>query len=508
MNQPFKTILLGAALCVSTLSFWACGTAGVPSDQLSGGNVGQIRGSIVGSTGSQQDMFGYIMVLVERDTGISRVAPINEGGIFVFGNVKADMPQTLILLNSSYKISAVLSITGKVASTIRQYFVPQSSFLPRLINKGPIMRFENERGLSITNDTAADADNDGIPAGVDPNEGGGISLALKNQLKLISKPDSDGDGLVNEIDFDLDGDGIINWFDTDMDNNPPIDVFDADADDDIFVDEIDDETLKNRYTEGVEFFGVTVEQGPNETNVIETKIILQTQVREPVKKVWIDTANSLIGSACYNARRVSTVTPTDTETDTETDTDTETQTETVSCVKFDKQLKDDGQSNDQNANDGYYGQAIILGKNVKPLGNQAIFLKLDYGNEYFKWYPYVFSNVTLGNFNILYNANGYSFSRVQGSAPFGTAFTSYKWEVKIYDSNDEVKWSSGPLEASKPSVAVKSDEIQQIINAAAGDPENGVKATTLKAVGFAYSLQKIPGIPAYVVKSRPVQITN
>ena len=161
MTKLFKLILTLASLCLWTLSFIACCTAGVPSDELSGGNVGQVRGSIVASTGSQQDMFGFIMVLVERDTGISRVAPINEGGIFVFENVKADMPQTLILLNSSYKISSVLSLSGKLASTIRQYFVPQSSFLPRLIHKGPVMKFEDERGLSITNDSAADADNDG-----------------------------------------------------------------------------------------------------------------------------------------------------------------------------------------------------------------------------------------------------------------------------------------------------------------------------------------------------------
>lgn len=511
-----------------TLSFLAshlsCGSAGQSASSLAGGDLATIRGAIVSSTGSQSDMFGYVMVLMERDTGISRVAQVNSGGIFEFKHVKGDAPQTLVLLNASYKLTAVLSIRGTISQTIRQYFTPQASYLPRLIRKGPIIYFEDDETLSITSDTAADANGNGIPTALDPDEGGGLSLlsdplglapvkterkdniypsheqALVTQaLKMTaSGPDTDDDDIPNEFDFDLDGDGLINWFDIDMDNNSPIDIFDADADDDILLDSKDDETLKNEYKEGVEYFAVTVERGPNENNVTETKLILKTKIREAVEKITIDAPTALISGAQYDARQ-----PDEDDTD-----DEDPPAEEVGYVSWDRELRDDGYSEDDGASDGIYGQGVILKAGKKPLAYQTIFLKLDYGGDYQKWYPYVFPSVTLGSFSIAYDANGFRFEKSSSSRPFGSAYTNYQWLVKVYDSKTgRVVWESDLEDAQTSRITDDKGTLEQEIELATnGDPDNGIKPTVLKAVGFAISLEKVPGVPAYNIRSQPVNL--
>lgn len=67
----------------------ACGKTGSAPTSACGlcGAMNDLTGSIASESGSQAEMAGWVIVSVEKDTGISRVATVGAAGIYTLSQV-------------------------------------------------------------------------------------------------------------------------------------------------------------------------------------------------------------------------------------------------------------------------------------------------------------------------------------------------------------------------------------------------------------------------------------
>jgi len=440
-----------------------------------------VVGSISAADETGENIDGFMAVLVERDTGISQVTAV-KGGTISFGNFEEDRAYTIVLLDRDFKINAILSMPTVAAhDRVLQYFHIHGDQLPPLEKHGPIVRFKDiVDEVAMTEDWAFDPNANGIPLALDPSD----SIPETEQVTPTSLAqsediDSDGDGIPNRIDFDIDNDGLINWFDTNMDNSGPQDVFDPDADSDAYLDNNGDTTLKNQYKEHIEFFAVTVDN-MELTDLRFSQLIVQTKLRSPVQNVRILAPSGLMQDSTYHRpyhlERCSFY-PT--------------------SRPYDLTLFDDGCSEDGAPKDSHFGSSFILSGESIPQDQQAIFLRLEIQPNRFQYFPYVFSkvdNLTIP-FPITFNSDTHTFTNHSDETT-----PPFKWEVKIFNDHDEQIWSSEPQDNTVTSVAIDLREAVMIYEEA----EN--EGYTLIAIGFAYSLDKVPGIPSYVRRSQPIAV--
>jgi hypothetical protein len=469
-----------------------CGQAGLNNSSYSDGELGAVRGSLVASSGDQGNLVNWVVAMMERDTGVSRVGVINAAGIYNLVNVNMGVPSTLVLLTPDFKFSSVLAITGAFSGTIRQFFMPQA-IIPKLIHRGEIMTFFSEDGLSVTSDIAADGDSDLIPDGLDPDIVGLRNLGLEgfapssNGLQLLaSEHDFDLDGVPDIIDPDIDGEGIPNWFDTNEDGDEFLDVFDGDANGNIVMDS-SEQYGSLYFKEGIDFLSVQVERSINATGTVASTVTIAADLMDGVTPLAVDIRGA---PSLFNGASINNIT-----------TNSEGLEEIISGA-WDKRLLDDGLSNDSSADDRVFGRKVVLQTGKQPTANQVMFLRLAFGgasNAWFKEYPFIFSDLTLANIVASYSS---SLRRVSFSGtPFGSV-TSYKWFVDISGTITEgdvettgIIHTSSAIEAvSTKNYTIPADTL-----------ESGVSYTvTIRA----QALDRIPGAPSYTVKSAPITITG
>lgn len=452
----------------------------------------EVKGAILSETGSQSAMQGYMLALVEKDTGVARVASVNDGGVYTFKYVKEDAAHTLVLLNKDYKLASVLSMASNQPNTVAQFFTLKDDFLPPLIHRGEVIQFQELSGIDRTDDLAADADRDGVPSGVDKDEGGEIPPALAlneasdSEVPLAAVgPDTDNDNTPNQFDVDIDGDGLINWFDTDMDNTAPIDAFDADADNDLYLDNMQDTTLKAEYSEGARYFGATVEYGPLVDGKRERHLVLRAALFEGVENVSVEGSRTLFGGAVQDVPCVGD----------------------GGTVPFNERLYDNGCSEDGASEDLRYGARVILSDKASQEGNSVVFLRLKYGSEFYKYYPYVIPDVDMSDskLSFAYQKADHGFALTE-RRPFGS-YRSWRWQIKVFRSDGNIVWESDLVDASDAASVIRiGSEEAKLMFENAEDAEGG--KLELQAVSYAYSQEYVPGYPSLIVRSAPLVLND
>jgi hypothetical protein len=192
-------LLMLKLILLATLTH-SCGGTG--SNKKTPSVPSSLTGTIRSLSGSQSQMAGWNLVLVEKQSGICRVSKIGNVGNYNFSGVFSDRSYSLVLLDPSYRISSVIARSIRGQDKLQQFFKVTGPSLPALVQSGPIVLFSDLAKVTWDNDLASDSDQDGIPDGID-----------------LSLTDTDNDGLSNSDDADLDGDGLVNWFDKDDDGD-------------------------------------------------------------------------------------------------------------------------------------------------------------------------------------------------------------------------------------------------------------------------------------------------
>src|SRR5687768_13724548 len=101
MARTFNNLLLTAACSFALIR---CGGTGVSEEESCAlcGPMSDLSGSITGQFGTQAQMQGWVLVLTEKSTGVSRVAEVNTSGLFSFRNARTTVDHTLSLLSPDY----------------------------------------------------------------------------------------------------------------------------------------------------------------------------------------------------------------------------------------------------------------------------------------------------------------------------------------------------------------------------------------------------------------------
>ncbi len=477
--------LLAAALLLGAMAS-SCGSAGSSdADTASSAELGRVSGALVGSNGDQSTLANWAVVLIERDTGITRVAIVDSGGIFHLNKVNVNRPATLVLLTADFKLNSVLAMSSPAAGTIRQFFTPQTN-LPKLVQRGQIMTFVSEETLTISNDVAADADADLIPDGLDPD-----ALALRRVSRTnLSKSmnlldgalnDFDRDGVPDIKDPDIDADGIPNAFDTDADGDGIPNVFDVDANGNIINDATEAEGAQF-FKEGLDFIAVQVERAIEKVGTVTSTITINGKLRDGVTPLAVDVrgAPSLLSGATVNNLTVNA----------------EGLPETISSA-WDKRLLDDGKSNDGAESDRVWARKVVLQTGKTPKTEQVLFIRLAFGDISAPWfieYPYTFPDVTTKDISVTYDKTLKRVTLV--GSPYGTQ-KSFSWYVDVIGTIDEqegVVHSSSELNGEDTTTYVL--------------PESTLESGgAYKIRARAQAKDKVPSFPAYVVTSPSISIT-
>lgn len=461
VNIKILTILMTSAL----VALNGCGRAGdkVVEACVLCGTMNDIRGSIGNKSGSQAQMAGWVVAMFETDTGLARVAEVDNAGLFTLVKVRTDKVQTLAMMTPDYILQAVLSMPGPNDKTISQFFTISKNTLPKLINNGPIITFQNFDGIKPTKDIASAQKGDGIPDGAAHIQG----------LSLVQQPspvDTDQDGIPNYKDPDIDGDGVINWIDPDDDGDGIRDPFDADQNADLVNDSSPTgHNFDLYFKEGVEWISVQHESRPKEDgSAIDTTLKFSTKVRDDVTPfaVQIRGAPSLLNSATFMAPDV---------------------TGQLTVQPWNRLLADDGVSEDSGANDRLFAKKINLVSGKAPRSYETIFFQLAFGTKEAPWYvefPYIFPDVKISTISAQYDPNTRTVLLVGN--PFGDV-QDFIWTITVYDSKLTPVWTSAAVPG-----ATRQFQVQENIL---------VSGETYKYSVVAQSLDKIPGYPAYTVYS-------
>lgn len=454
-QRKMRPMLAGILLACQ---FMACG--GQDGDPFVGSQFARqsLSGTVRSITGSQSEMAGWVLVLMERDTGISRVDDIGSAGNYQLHGVISQQAHTLVLLDPQYRFSAILTYPGDLPNTVRQYFRLSGNRLPTIVQNGPILDFTDSEQIFWESNFARDSNGNLIPDGLD--------LSLLNVLG--SQVDTDGDGVPNWTDPDINGNGIPNWFDTDTDGDGIADIFDPDANGDGILDIT--QTKGDVYFErGLSYIMVQVILDVQSDGSLETSLLMTAKTYDNYggDEVSIRGANSLFEGAVAVSAAADGGSP--------------------NTTSWDGLLKDDGQNEDGAAGDGIFARKVRLASGVAPQAKQVVFFRVRYsdGEEgYFEEYPFTFPSITTGVI-----AGSYESDRgviTKSGQPFGDMST-YTWSVDIYDATGTKVFSSQPISGT-------TDEYQIPLGVLDNTQSYSAKL-------IASSLAQVPSYPAWIIRS-------
>lgn len=443
-----------------------CGSSGgAEGDSSSGGGAlygsDTISGSISGQSGGQSRMAGWVVVLTERDTGISRVGEVNSSGIFTINGVRSSVPHGLNLLSPDYLVRGTFAVAASTSAKLQTFFTMTKTNLPRLIHRGYVVTPQSMDGISLSTDSIADADGDGAPDG-------SSSLGLVG----TSTVDLDGDGIPNDLDPDIDGDGLLNVFDADDDGDGTLDVVDTDANGNLIIDSAEAFSDQN-FKYGIEYLAASVEVHPVVGGTTKTYLSLATKLRSGVSPLSVQVRGP---QALLNGSVIES-------------------TSTTPEAAWDKRLLDDGASEDGFSGDSIYAKKVLLGTGKSPHPFQALFLQLGFGSAespVFAEYPLTFPAIDLGTLTFTWNGPTRTVAKVTTSNPFGD-LTTYSWAISISNA-DGVKIYESTLVTAETQTIVIPDKLLSTGS-----------VYTFQAT--AQLLDRIAGYPAFIVYSASQSIT-
>lgn len=453
-SSLFMLGLLGVHVIVS-----ACGGSSSSDDEGGGpgfsGNMQNIAGTITSQSGTPAQMKSWAVALVERDSGVARVADADASGILKFKKVSLDSVQTAFLLSPDYLVQSVMAMPSTKKNYVRQYFQISNTVLPQIVQKGAALSFRTTSGISMIDQNALDVDGDGNPDGV-----GSLGLASQG-FGLV---DSDNDGTHNEYDIDIDGDGLINSIDGDADGDSILDVFDADSNANGTPDS--QETVgSSYYNQGIEYFTVKYEQG---TSANSLQFVVKVRDGLSASSVKIKGPASLFdGSTAIEG----------------------------SSGAWDLSLVDDGENGDGAAQDLLYSRKIQLASGKTPRVNQVVFAQVTFGtgdSAFTLEYPWLFPNIALSAISTAYDSSKREIS-LSGD-PFGAGVQSFVWSVTLTNSSGLKVYESSPLSGGTRTLTIPANIMQA--------------GSTYTYEAVAQTLDKIPGLPAMAVRSAVGSISN
>lgn len=449
--------------------FWlgavSCGSPGDKPKESCAlcGTFNDIKGSIGNKSGSQAQMVGWVVAAFERDTGIARVSEIDNAGLFTLAGLRTDHAQTVAMMTPDYILQAVMSIPSGSDKAVQQFFYVQKPTLPKLINSGPIVTFQNFDGIKLSKELAADQNGDQIPDGAAHIQG--ISFTQNPTAN-----DTDLDGIPNFRDPDIDGDGVINVIDPDDDGDGIRDAFDGDQNSDLLNDAArGGDNFDLYYKEGVEWIAVQHESKPKDDGSgTETTLKFTTKVRSDgtPNAVQIRGAPSLLNAATYYAPDASGQ---------------------MSVQPWNRLLQDDGISEDSGAGDRLFAKKVILATGKSPRSYETIFFQLVFGTPekpYYLEFPYIFPDVKTSTISAQYDANTRTVLLVGN--PFGDV-QDFIWIITVWDSKGKAIWTSQSVAGTTRQFQVQENIL--------------VAGETYKYSVIAQTLDKIPGYPAYTIQS-------
>ena len=162
------------------------------------------------------------------------------------------------------------------------------------------------------------------------------------------------------------------------------------------------------------------------------------------------------------------------------------------AIKWDRLLLDDGLSGDASLNDRLFSRKITLEAGKSPRSHQMIFFQLAFGKADNPWLleiPYTFPPVTLGSVTSAFDKTTKTVQMV--GTPFG-ALNDYIWSVVIYNGEGTKIWESPTVKGVEKTFVVPSNILES--------------GSSYKYSVVAQLLDRIPGYPAYLVRSKRYDI--
>ncbi|MCX6117291.1 MAG: hypothetical protein NT027_07105 [Proteobacteria bacterium] len=418
-----------------------------------GGARTDVTGTIISQNGSQTQMHGWFVALMEQQSGAGRIAEADGNGSLKFSQASVGAVQTALLLSPDFLVQSVMSIPSTKSNTVRQYFQLTKNTIPRLIQKGGVINFQNTDTLNILDQYSTDTDGDGIPDGV-------------ASLGLAAMTDSDSDGTANEYDFDLDGDGLPNTFDSDDDGDGILDALDSDSNGN-GVNDTQERFSDMHFKVGFEY--INVQQVKNTAG---TTFKFIAKVREGItpSSVKIRGATTLLANSTY------------------------TSADTSGAI-WDFSLADDGKNGDANTKDSLYARSVTFASGVMPRTDQAIFFQLAIGEgptQFVAEFPFVFPELTLAVPSTSY-APATRTVTLAGD-PFGSSQQEFLWLVTVTNSDGLRVYESNPIAGSQRAAIIPSNILQT------------GKSYTYKVTARAQD--KVTGYSSLIVESDDGTISN
>ena len=438
-----------ATLLIFSAFHLSCGSS--DSDSAAAAATGSsVQGVVKSSSGSQSDMASWVIVFVERDTGLSQFAVLGALGNYTIENVRASRAQTILLLDPQYRVSAVLTSPSTTDAEVKQYFTTAVTAMPPIVHQGPVLKFSDETNIFWDAAGSGDTDGDLIPNGLD------------TALRLV---DTDSDGIDNTLDYDLDGDGLVNWFDTDNDGDDIADIFDSDANADETAD-LSQNIGDFYFSENIDFLAVQVIQEVQSDSSLSTQLLLTAKINSLLtpSSVSVLGATVLLGDAQANVANSEGA---------------------ITQSAWDGTLADDALNEDGNSGDSLFARSISLDTAKSPKSDQVIFFQVVDQNSLTWNYPYTFSPVTSGVISGSYNTS----TRVITKS--GTPITSgdyYSWSVHVYDALGVKVYGSELVAGTVDTYTLPSDVL------------DATQTYTAKVV--ASSIDPVSSYPTWTVKSQ------
>lgn len=406
--MPLKAVIFLVITCLG-----ACRNAGESPDSAET-PTSTISGVVKSSGGSQAEMASWVVVFVERDTGIAQHGVLGSQGEYAIESLRLDMPQTILLLDPFFRLAAVTSAAGTDTNSIKQYFTSDQTNLPSLVHQGSVIKFSEVSSVFFATNAAADSDGDLIPNGMD-----GDTATL------------DSGGTAYSSNFDIDGDGIVNWFDDDDDGDGLADVFDIDADGNEYLD-LSETTGQYYFSSVLDFIAVQVVQDVQADSSLLTSLILSAKVSSAasVASISVEGASLLFEGA------------------------TTADSSDGSSKTWDGTLADDGFNEDGGEGDFLYARTVTLAAGVSPMAGQVLFFKANDAAGLPTGFPYSLPRITSGVISATYDVGTRTVSKV--GSPFGSSST-YSWSLHVFDAAGTKVYGSEPIEGSVSTFTIPSN---------------------------------------------------
>lgn len=496
----FLLIFLLLSVSVGATFLHSCGNVGSEFDDPEDlGTFRNIRGSITSQSGSQGDMAGWVLALIDKESQIARLAEIDNAGLFVFSHVFLKLEYTLALLSPSLVLRAVLSHPNPADPTkIGQYFkITNGTVLPRIIQKGLVITWQETANINMLGIEVSDTDGDGVPEEVYSSLNTSSALLLHEEKEILQEgdkeekhmtltgQDADLDGINNELDSDIDGDGLINIFDHNDDGDVNtngialIDEFDTDANGDLIADLLQ-ERNSNYFSRGAKWIVLKYELIPGSgSGVFNRYLTFVTKVHPELPKK----------PQSVQIRRNPSFPLLD-----------DASIETINAdgqivpLAWDGLLLDDGQSEDGGAGDGIYARRLKLKAGSTPTTNQVVSFQYFYG-AWAQEFLYTFPPVSPLSPTPSYDSVSRSIIFNSSDSPFGTS-TDFVWIIVVFevqeDDSNKVVYTSQPIIGSELGFTLP-DNIMEVGN-------------VYRYKVIAQSQEKITGFSVYKIESRIINI--